>query len=170
MVFSSSHGGGGTYTTGSVCAIANFDAGAARAGVAPQAWDPSPLPRPSVGRTERAGDLYLLDYGPDYQHAQHVTSIGKPILSTLLAPYLAHGSLDRPADEVATDAPPRSGSSWLPAVGVVVAGLAAGYYFATRSRSRLQVTDLRLPPDSEGPASRPPPTFPSESAPSGCGP
>ncbi len=130
----SSHGGAGyPSSSGSECAIANFDAAASGAGVGAQVIDSGLVVPPTT--SERAGNLILLDYGlqqfkdlPNPGQIPHwhiINNLSRDIFQTYLAPYLAASSL--PGD------PPASSSDGAP---VVVAGLTAIALLALYLRSR----------------------------------
>lgn len=94
MVFTSSAGGGpgGQYpsSTGSQCAVANAQAGAAAAGVSLDAYDPpASMPPMSQGAGYRAGNLIVLDYAGQFLHGDHVNRFGADTLNTYLVPFYA---------------------------------------------------------------------------------
>jgi hypothetical protein len=96
MATGSSHGGSGlSYSSGSECAGANFDAAAAAAGVTPENIDAGLQHPPTIA--ERAGNLYLLDYGTQtfsnqLPHFDAINLLSEDVLQTYLAPFLG-GSL-----------------------------------------------------------------------------
>ena len=93
MATGSSHGGTGyPSSSGSECALANFDAAAAAAGVSPAVID-SGLQYPPTN-SERAGGLFLLDYelqkfSGQLPHFDAVNKISQDVFQTYLAPFLA---------------------------------------------------------------------------------
>jgi hypothetical protein len=104
MVFTASAGGGGpSFSTGSQCARANFNASVQLARVPPVTLAASALgalPPPNAAKDAlwaRAGDLFLLDYGSQLGHTQHAWQLAKPILEAFLSPYFASGGLLPPS-------------------------------------------------------------------------
>lgn len=120
MVLSSSDGGGQTYSTGTACARANYEA----AGGVVNENEPLPVNAPGA-HGSRTGNLVWLDYRAAFastkygQHGAHVHVLGDAILNRYLVPWMNGGG--------AGEAPPieaparRKGSK----VGMVLAGAAA---------------------------------------------
>ena len=106
MATGSSHGGMGlSYSSGSECAGANFDAAVAAAGVTPEPIDAGLVYPPTTSM--RAGDLVLLDYAlqkfsGQLPHFDAVNKLSEDVFQTYLAPYLggerrgAHGGYAAP--------------------------------------------------------------------------
>lgn len=138
LVYTSSMGGGQTYTTGSACARKNFDAACAAAGALPVSALPrDPLPPMTVGLCEQAGDLHLLDYGAQFSHGDHVHKLGVPALDAYLVPYLAKAPLPigpgpLPAPGEKPTSPSSSAGLWLLAGGAAV--FVASFLWSRRSK------------------------------------
>jgi hypothetical protein len=137
FVLTSSAGGGQTFTTGSECAIASVNAAAMNAGVPLEPYDPpAPLPVPTTGPHERAGNLILLDYDRDFTHAGHVHK---------LAPMLLEVYLNAWVDETENPSPSgaKKGSSAGPLLLVAGAFAAAATAVVVTRRRRRNLTKDR---------------------------
>lgn len=133
----SSHGGPGyPSSSGSECAAANFDAAAALAGVSPMPIDAGLAYPPTT--SERAGNLYLLDYGTQkfqdlpspgqIPHWHIVNSLSRDVFQTYLAPWNAGSAAP-------LEASPESGNENTPVVLGIAAIALLALYVASRKRS-----------------------------------
>ena len=117
-------------TSGSECAFRSFDD--ATGGVYEHFDVPSPLPPipadSTTGRALKSGGLYLLDYGPQFLHGQHINELSVDVLQTFLVPYMGG---DRGLVESS------SGALWKTAAYAVgLSGVALALYLLTRTGTR----------------------------------
>lgn len=82
VVFTSSLGGGVTFSTGSECVWATVDQALAEEGTSASEYDPEGLPTPALAM--RSGELFVLDYQGIYSHQQHVWELATPVLQKYL--------------------------------------------------------------------------------------
>lgn len=78
-------GQGGRYHTGAACVWQNADTVAGPW----EDWSPPTGPAPVLAR--RRGNLYAAEYPSSVAHGGHVSTLGAPLASNLLAPWLAYG-------------------------------------------------------------------------------
>lgn len=110
-------------TSGSECAYQSFvDAAGSK-----YSWFDVPPPLPEIsaystgdGRSLRSRGLYLLDYGSQFTHQQHIHQLSNELLQTFLVPYLAGDTSLTGQSEFKV--------SYL----VAAAAVAAGLYFVFR--------------------------------------
>ena len=132
-------------SSGSECAVANFDASSSNAGVSPLTIDSGLAYPPTT--SERAGSLYLLDYAAQQfkdlpnpgqiPHWHIVNNLSRDIFQTYLAPWNAGAQLPGGVDGDTVVTPGDGGGSSDSSTPIVL-GLAAltllTIYFASRNR------------------------------------
>lgn len=136
MATGSSHGGSGlSYSSGSECAGANFDAAVAAAGATVTSIDAGLQYPPTT--SERAGGLFLLDYGLQHfsgqlPHFDAVNMLSQNVFQTYLAPYLAGQAL--PGGSLVTPDAATTGSNTPLILGAAAITALAAIYFARKRR------------------------------------
>lgn len=134
----SSHGGAAyPSSSGSECAGANFDAAVAAAGAAAVAIDSGLAVSPTI--SERAGGLFLLDYGTQtfssqLPHFDIINKLSRDILQTYLAPFLTGQPL--PGGGAVSPSSGDAGATDYTMPLLVAGGLALALALYYRSRRR----------------------------------
>lgn len=143
MVLTSSHGANGPglvpTATGSECALASFQRAIDAAGGSDAPFDVPPgvithaaknFYGPGSLETHRAGNFFVLDYGPLFYHGDHINLLSRDILSAFMAPYLATRDVPGLSGSGDAGSGATSSSNDVPIILGLGAVILAGLYYA----------------------------------------